>query len=422
MNQIFKSRIRRTKYSRILFSMNPRRSLYKLDDLPFLFNSLIDEEISLSEDNIFNRVNAVCTDDQGVKEQLVKQLQRDIKSYLSEQKRLELEIEIEKFIVKEGLEIREADKQHNVLKAMAAYATSHRHYGPVILEWALSLLDTALVEGRKLIFLARDGIAPYKAARHLKKVNSPKYNSIDLSLVYISRTLAYSSSLMDEKISSSDRHVKRYVQSLKKRDPFILKKYIVQETGLKEKDRCIFIDVGFGGSLIPPIMSQLQGLGIDAEFCYLISHTTKTKVEEIGYNARGFLAHREKRPLNVVDKAGGNPAIHWIEDTHQSIVCSAKILITSKSGKIVPATVVKVDKEFQIQEVVGENPSTCKHLPDEYLVKTYGLKGVLDAVYSHESKSGHPVAWREASEARRMDFGEFLDTFHNHQRVLLIKH
>jgi len=353
---------------------------------------------------------------------LIKQMVNDIGSCLPENQQQALWNEVEQLIKQELLQVEEKDKETAILKALATYATSNRHYGPVVSDWAESLLDTAVIEDRKLIFLARDGIAPYHVARILKASNLKKYGKVELSLLYISRTLAYTSTLMDDEISRSDVIIKEYVGTLKDRDSRLLRKYILQETGLKTGDKCLFVDVGFAGSIIPPVKRQLRHVGVDIEFCYLISHTTSLKVPEERYRAKGFLAHREERPLDPVDKAGGNPAVHWIEDTHQYVINSPKILIKNDTGRIVPATVEKVGEEYKVCELLGKNLHTCKHLPDEYLVKFFGLRGTLDACRSHTPVTQDPVAWREASEERRQSFAVYLEELRSQQRQLLITH
>lgn len=389
---------------------------FHLNPVNYLFNSFVNTKNRLSENNSIPIASKIISDDV-----LIQQMVKDIAEHLSEQKQKDLWVEIDQFIKDENLNIEQQDKQLHILKAMATYATSYSHYGPVITEFAQSLLDTSLLEKRKLVFLARDGIAPYKAAMMLKEANAPKYDSVELSIIYVSRTLAYSSTLMDEEISKSDTVVQEYVKTLKNRDPYILRKYILQETGLKEKDRCLIIDVGFTGSIIPPIIAQLEDLGISMRFKFLISHTSKKKIKLSKHDAKGFLAHREKRPLEVVDKAGGNPAVHWIEDTHQSVFMSAKILIVNEKGRIVPAIVSRSGEEFHVQELFGESPKTCRHIPEEFLLKTYGLKGVLDAVAPIPDPEP-AIAYKEASEHRRQVFASFLSTLQTKQRALLIKH
>jgi len=343
----------------------------------------------------------------------------DIQGWLSDTKQHQLRQEIALAI---GNEIEEKETQTLILKAMATYATSQRYYGPVLADWAESLLDTALIEKRKLIFLARDGIAPYHAAQILKGANQQRYGQVELHLIYVSRTLAYSSTGKEESISRSDTHVREYLETQKDRDPKILRKYILQETGLKRGDRCLFVDVGFAGSIIPPIRRQLRGLHIDSPFCFLISHTTKDKTRHDRGHAWGFLAHREERPLAPVDKAGGNPAVHWIEDTHQSIFNSPKLLVVNPIGKIVPATVEKTEQGFHVSELFGHSAQTCKETLDKYLIKLYGLRGVLDGVRASQRIPGDPTAWRAASDMLRDSFALFLEELRTQKRTLLMPH
>lgn len=394
--------------------------LFPIDPINHLFNTYIDINTKFKNQEI-SPISGIASEDP-----VVQQMMNDISSHLHISRQISLWKEVEDIISKENFLISDQEKQSCILKAMATYATSHQYYGPVVTEWAASLLDTALLEKRKLIFLARDGIAPYRAACLLKSAQSPKYDSVQLSLIYVSRTLTYSSTLLDDKISSSDELVKEYVKKMRKRDPNILQKYILQECGLKHKDRCLFVDVGFTGSLIEPLLTQLDSLAISARFNFLISHTSNKKVKNTKHDAKGFLAHHIKRPLEVVSKSGGNPAVHWIEDTHQSIIMSPKVLITRADGKIVPAIVVKDGREIKARELFGEQMQTCRQNPEDYLVKTFGLKGVLDAVskaaYFVERSVEPMISWKEASEERRKVFGDFLTSLQKNERSLLIKH
>lgn len=352
---------------------------------------------------------------------LHKQMVDDIRQSLSDEEQRKMWLNIEDIIEKEGLKIAEKHKDAHILKSMATYVTSKDYYGPVVADWAHSLLDTACVEQRKLVFLARDGVAPYLVCKVFKELYPEKYSSIELYLIYISRTVAYSSVQQDEDISSSDAYVVEYLKTLSNRDPDILQKYIMQETSLKEGDKFLFVDVGFGGSIIRPIKRQLKRLNVDVQFCYLISHTTTIKVKKEKYRAQGFLAHSEERPLDPVNKAGGNPAVHWIEDTHQDVLVSPKILMRTESGKIVPAIVTSIEGSYVVKPL-HDPVQCCRHSPEQFLVKSHGLKGVLEAAKKYSLSHSTPTAWRLASEELRNFFGDYLTKLKNKEKHLLIPH
>jgi hypothetical protein len=351
------------------------------------------------------------------RDHLTRQMSKDIEECLSKEKQMELQEEIEQVISQQQLKIQDSDKHFFTLKALATYGTSLKHYAPLLIEWVESLLDTAVLENRKLIFLARDGIPPYEAALILKAKNKARYGTLSISLLHLSRTLVYFATQKEDKISLADSVVKEYALSLPARDPELLKKYINQETGLKEGDKCLFVDIGFAGSMIPFILNQCPD--IDAKFCFLISHTKSTRIER--YRAWGFLAHSEDRPLEPVNKAGKNPAVHWLEDTHQFIFKSPKILIQTQKG-LKPATVKKRDGGFVTKEIFGEPPRTCRKNGEQFLVKWFGFKALIDAVKDAKN-SPHPLeAWRVATEERRGLVAGFLSQLHSGQRLPLIKH
>jgi hypothetical protein len=356
----------------------------------------------------------------GLKTALIQQMHRDINKYFTEEEELFLRKDIEEVIRKEELEIRPRKKELCLLKALATYATSYHEYGPVLSDWVESLLNTALIENRKLIFIARDGIAPYKAAQILREKFPNRYQNVSVHLVYLSRTLVYCSLGALEKISRADLVVKQYASSLKQSDPFLLKDYLQQEADLNPKEKCLFVDIGFAGSINPFVEKQLKSLSLDVRFSFLISHTKKSKVQEEKHRAWGFLAHSEERPLEVVNKAGKNPAIHWLEDTHQSVIKSPKILIR-KGSKIEPAIVRKEGEHFVVEELLESFVQTCRNSPGKFLVKWYGLKGALEAVKKHEVQE-NILPWKQAEEERREQIGAFLQELYSRNRFLLIKH
>jgi hypothetical protein len=353
---------------------------------------------------------------------LTHQMRLDIKQHLSKRRQKALQKKIHAFIRQQKLSLSRKKKNLLFLKVMATYATSYEHYGPVLTEWAECLLHTAFLEKRSLIFIARDGLAPYKAARILQKKAGEKYKDLSLSIVYLSRTLVYSSSGHEKKISSADSVVKEYVQVLGKQDPFLLKKYIQQETGLKKRDNCLFVDIGFAGSMNPIISEQLSSLNLDIKFNYLISHTKKTKVKNEAHRAWGFLAHSEDRPLAAVAKAGGNPAVHWLEDTHQSILNSPKILIKNTEGSIVPALVQKHGDKFIVEELFAPYAKTCMDDPEKFLIKWYGFKGALDRVKKSKPSQNSKCLWDGISEEKRKIFASFLEELQSRKRRLLMEH
>jgi len=322
------------------------------------------------------------------------QLDRDIGD-LAPEKRDTLRAEVEEMIREEGIHIPEGERETYIEAALASYSTSQKYYGKMAREWAIHLMDTAAAENRKLVFLARDGLAPMKMAEKLKERYPERYENVDISYLYFSRKVVGKWSDREEKVVGGvpSHQLKSYVEA----------------NGIKEEDKVLFVDVGFSGSVIKPVKSKLADLSLDAEFEFLIS---------MSENARGFLADLQ-HPNTVIEPpngASGNPASHWLEDTHQGVINSAEKL-------------VQQDQEYIPDCLANGEAQTCKdEHPLSYLVKQFGLKGVEDAFnedaldYEEVSLDETPVAWKPISERTEQVFTRFLEDLRNGDQLLLAEH
>ena len=159
--------------------------------------------------------------------------------------------------------------------------------------------------------MARDGIAPFHVAQQLMKKDEykekfPMITEDRISLVYLSRKVMHTSFLSDE-------------------GKILAKDYLKQEISQKSNPKgFIFVDIGFRGSTIEMIRTLMleSHPNKSVEFDYLISHTP---------NAAGFLGNLES-PLEDIESAGLNPAVHWLEDSHQGIEKSPKNLVRTDKG------------------------------------------------------------------------------------------
>lgn len=326
------------------------------------------------------------TDYKELKNRVVKQIKEDI-GKLSSSRTKKLHQDIEQFIQDEELNIPKRDREEIIQAAMATYASSRKNYGPIVMGWAQSLLETAKKENRKLVFLARDGQAPYLAAKKLQEKYPERYGDIDLSYIYFSR------SLVGKKVGEgAPRHR--------------LRQYVKQH-GIENGDRCIFADIGFSGSMIDPVKEKLKHMNLDIEFEFLVS---------LNENAYGYLSdlHTPISSINEENRAGGNPASHWLEDTHQGVIESANTLEKKKDGTVQPNVLANND------------PITCKDYDHMiYLLKHWGLQGVIDYTNrKNEDFLPHEEdrSWQQASEKTQRAFDKFLSSISNGDRFLLIDH
>jgi hypothetical protein len=286
------------------------------------------------------------------------------------------------------VDLPEASKETHLHEAVATYITSQAYYAPVVKKWALSLLRKALQEDRQLVFLARDGHAPYFVAQELQKLH-PELAGVKLHYKYLSRKVVNHATnpSIDSNLEERKAQLREYFFS----------------DGLTPDAKMLFVDVGFMGSMIdtlkseffpiqPPVEKTLEAnqayradlkayykkiTGKDAKnlsntemkqillrdqykFNFLISHTPK---------ADGFMGNIQHE-LRSVRSAGQNRAVHWLEDTHQGVISSPKQLVRLEDGSVVPDVLVD-----------PKNPKTRKkEAPDEYLIKSAATLAIKDYV------------------------------------------
>lgn len=275
-------------------------------------------------------------------------------------------------------------------KALSIYCSSIQQYAPVVVEWVHSCLETAKSSNppKRVVFLARDGIAPFEVAKILKEKYPEKYGDVPISLLYISRTVK------DWMMSNPKNH-----------EMFV--EYAKQE-GIEHDQKCLFIDIGFTGSMIEPIRELLKKVTTDIQFGYLVSHTQ---------NAHGFMANMEAK-LESVKAAGQNPAVHWLEDTHQGVVNSPSKLFRDTDGTIRP----------YFKNTAGHN--TCKvHSPKSYLYKHFGMRAILDGAKKIKvvtryiiDQTYKPQQWNMATQKSKEVFDRFLMQYFKGERCSLAKH
>lgn len=305
-------------------------------------------------------------------------------------------------------------------KVKASFSRSRDIYGSVAVKWVDYLINKAEANGQKLIFMARDGAAPFKLAQNMMKTD--KYKQSFPGMAQEGRIVMgyFSRKVVGNSYDSPEGQK-------------LFKEYLVNELGIKPGDNCLFVDVGFAGSMIDRITemaSDLTGIQATAEdpknsdqslshskikagwqkwghlsdledsinkkvkvnFEYLISMTPKST---------GFLATEDKR-LTSVPSAGGNLGIHWLEDSHQGVVNSPTHLIKQSNGRIYANTAIPGKKQ------------TCIDDGEEYLLRKFSKKAVTDAY-----KTIDPAA---DFKAIKNNFDATLQKIKAGQLPLLVKH
>lgn len=293
--------------------------------------------------------------------------------------------------IKGVLKYSPTEKEEITKKIMSYYARSSHYYGPVAVAWTDYLLEKANTSKKKLIFMARDGIVPYRMAREMMKMEKfqKKFPNLvgddQIKLAYLSRKV-----------------VKQAKESVE--NTAVFQKYIKQ-LGIVHGDQCIFVDIGFTGSMIDPIRKMLPG--VDLEFEFLISH---------GEQANGFIySHNDPRleksefqQLPTIQSisyagAGCNFATHWLEDSHQGVEESAASLV-EVNGKIYPNTRIPGKEEYV------SPPGSL-----DYLLRRWSQKSVI------ESYKKYPPENIDKKDVIKQ-FDELLTRIAHSELPLLIKH
>lgn len=213
----------------------------------------------------------------------------------------------------------------------ATYARCHHFYGPIAAQWVDKLLLEAQKEDKRLVFLARDGTGPFKLAKNLMQQYPNRYNGIKPPvLLYLSRKVV-------AECYRENTKKKKYSKEEKAEGWQKFRDYI-KEQGIEEGAKCMFIDVGFAGSMAPKIVdmvnSPLPGKGaetqpdqpITVQFEFLISTKTHQKTKGHDVIVTGFIG-TPKNKLKAIPDGNMNPAVNWLEETHQGVLSSPSELV-----------------------------------------------------------------------------------------------
>lgn len=379
-----------------------------VEDVSRLFNANYEASESVSPTNMGKQLEAQVNSDIS-RLSNEKEMRRYCTRVIKEEKLFETlapkHSSLSRFEKEEKIEVK---REKYINQALSVYSSSYEHFAPVVLDWAHSLLETAASTEppQRLIFMARDGTAPYKVAKLLKKKYPEKYGKVPLTHVYTSRELVGWSMENDQ-------------------NKEMFRKYLTQN-GLKQGESVIFVDVGFEASKKPDIESMLKPITENIQFSFLIS---------INKKVNGFVADYDNR-LEAIPRAGQNLAVHWLEDTHQKVVNSPTHLVECESGIVRPNTKAGVKEKGEPPKTIGKKPNgqtkyeklTCKEkLPKSYFFKLLGFKAIMD----YAAKSGPTpfledktiaIANRKATPAQVKALDQFLMLFRNRERRSIVKH
>lgn len=321
-------------------------------------------------------------------------MKRDL-ACLSHEENGVLEKQVREYIVKKSapelpenkrLKIHANKLDQTVEIVKACYSRSRDVYAPVALLWVNYLLQKAQANNQKIVFMARDGTAPYKLALNIMKETKyqEKYPEMltegRIVMGYFSRKVVNSS----------------YANPEGKK---LFKQYMHEELGIRPADKCMFVDIGFEGSMIDKITDMASALTdndeackVEVEFEFLLSLTNK---------AKGFLADVDNQ-LASVPSAGANLGIQWLEDSHHGVINSPQSLIKSENGRVYPDTFTAINKD------------TCINQPVDFLLRKFSQRAITTA----NEKYGDDVDF----SAAKIKFNETIERIKNNQLWLYITH
>jgi|GEM_PF-6402977 len=260
------------------------------------------------------------------------------------------------------------EKQTICEKVLSQCARSQKVYGPIVRNWVDHLLKIADQDDKKLVFMARDGIPFYQVATELMKKDEYKIKFPQLAQ-------------KDNPIVLG--HFSRNVVTGAKEKPDLFKRYVTETLQIKEGESCIFVDIGFSGSMVEPIRKLLPDRKID--FHFLVATTNK---------AQGFLGNPQK-PLSNLLTAANNLGVRWVEESHHGNLASAQKLVEGEDGRVYSDNLypkkVLCEEKFSLQ----------------YLLRKFCLKGVVKYAVNLPSLSE-----REAMKAKDV-FNETIGAIKN---------
>lgn len=311
-------------------------------------------------------------------------LRDQIDSFQRRGPRYDLQREIERYITENSaptvpsnrrLSIPREKRNEYVLKAMAYYARSQYYYGPLAVDWVHNLLTQANERNQKLVFMARDGIAPYHLARTMMKMD--KFRDRFPNLVGDDRIVLgyFSRKLVTHHHSGDEQQFQ------------IFRKYIAQ-LGIKPGDKCRFVDIGFQGSMIKDIRKMLSENEID--FNFFISLTSQ---------AEGYVSPRDdtRRELSSCTSSEANPGVWWLETAHQGTDRGPSHLVEHTDEFIYPNTLVPGQESTYISDPVIQGDSL------EYLLRHWGLKAIKDSLSVPEFDPDRITPDRREVYIKRLD-------------------
>lgn len=215
-------------------------------------------------------------------------------------------------------------KQEEILQdSLRLYEVSRDKVAPVVLDFARWCLERAK-PGQKVLFLARDGLAPWIAARLLVRQGKfPGITEDQLKYAHLSRNITW------------------------QEDEATLKQYLAQLGVEDNEDDLLTVDVGMFGAIHRSLQELYPQKKVSS--LYLISASRDEGIE-------GYLSDIKKGTSSIDPiwkSIPGNPAVHFIEDTFAGFYGSTQGLEKSEDGTIKPKIGVPYSREVYLKRLAA---------------------------------------------------------------------
>ncbi|MDP3792193.1 MAG: hypothetical protein Q8Q89_00475 [bacterium] len=226
--------------------------------------------------------------------------------------------------IEKHLEDLSKEKQGEILKdAMRLYEVSRDKVAPVVLDFARWCLERAK-PGQKVLFLARDGLAPWIAARLLVRQGKfPGITEDQLKYTHLSRNITW------------------------QEDEATLKQYLSQ-LGVEDNDEDLLtVDVGMFGAIHRSLQELYPQKKVTS--LYLISASRDEGIE-------GYLSDVKKGTSSIDPiwkSIPGNPAVHFLEDTFSGFYGSTQGLEKSEDGTIKPQMGIPYSRDVYLKRLAA---------------------------------------------------------------------
>lgn len=267
---------------------------------------------------------------------------------------------IENKIEKSGILVSNARKKEIVEKVTKHYLQTMQYYAPVVALWMDVLIQHVQINDKKMVFLARDGIAFYETAKILLQRQPEKYGGYSqeqMKMAWFSRKSAQDASVHGDLAA-------RYLKQL----------------GIEEEESLIFVDISLTGSIQKKI-SELITNPIESQFSVSRNPFINgfwDQAADFSLPALSFIVLPPEHPEAWVNDP--QSANKWMEDTHRGNYMSAERFVDDQeNGLIYPVPSMEIINEGAEKRLVLKETTIGNDVElQDYLIREFGYQAILD--------------------------------------------